>query len=57
MVEDMELHYHAHLQRRDSDKNLARWHELSVQRGWFGQWSRQRAWGRLGQRSGREYAT
>ena len=53
----MQLIYHAHLRRRDPARNLARWYELSVQQGLFGQWSCISAWGRIGARGGREHAT
>ena len=37
------------LEKRDPDKNLARYYRMSVLPNLFGEWTLQREWGRIGQ--------
>lgn len=38
-----------HLEKYDSDRNVARYYRMSVQPNLFGEWTLQREWGRIGQ--------
>jgi predicted DNA-binding WGR domain protein len=37
------------LEKRDPDKNLARYYRMSIHPNLFGEWTLQREWGRIGQ--------
>jgi predicted DNA-binding WGR domain protein len=44
------LHYQLHIERRDPERNMARFYALSIQETLFGQICLVRRWGRIGTR-------
>ena len=40
--------FHLHLERRDHQRNMARFYALQVERDMFGTWLATRRWGRIG---------
>jgi predicted DNA-binding WGR domain protein len=44
------LPYHIYIERREPDKNMARFYALSIEPNLFGSTSLMRSWGRIGSR-------